>query len=180
MRTTQKSLGGNGTSPWINHDYYQIPFNVTLAGFVSNGANLTWGVQYTLDPLDSDDARAVGISQTTTVITVTDNGVSGVGHGLLAGDDVTLIGTGINGIDGEWAVQTVPTAFTYTLTSGVSQAKVSTNGQAITARVFAHAVLTGQITRLISNYAWPVKASRLVVSNWVAGVATLEVLQGGS
>lgn len=188
-RIPQVALAGNGSSLWVNHDTYQTPPAITLAGFVTPAAVLTWAVQYTCDDIGPGALRPVQLSQTTTVITVTDSGpnllsASGIalapfGHGLSVGDWYKLQGTGIANVDGEYAVTTVPTPNTLTLTSLVSQTVSSSIGQAVSARVFPHATLTGQTARATGNYAFPVKASRLVVSGYTSGTAFLEVLQGG-
>lgn len=175
------SLNANGSSQWIPHDVWQSPASITLAGFVSSGASLTWAVQYTCD--DIQEARDVGWSQSTTTITVTDKGpASRKGtHGLSVSDWVKLTGTGSQGatsVDGEYTVASVVSATQYTVTSGTSQT-ASGSARVQSARVFTHAVLTGQTGRLSSNYNSPVKASQLVVTNYVSGVASLEVLQGG-
>lgn len=183
MRNQQVSLAANGNSAWLSHDYYQTPFNTTIAGFVSSGASLTWAVQFTPDDISTGASvaqRAVFISQSTTVITVTDNGPPGNGntHGLLVGDYVRIINSGLPNVDGEYAVATFVSATQYTLTSAFSQT-VSGNAFVASGRVFTHSVLTGQTARNISNYAFPVRGSRLVVSSYVSGTATLEVYQGG-
>jgi hypothetical protein len=179
MRITQQGLSAVGVAPWIPHDTYQTPPAITLAGFVSSGANLTWGVQFTCDDVSPNAARLVLLSQTTTVITITDNGYDGNGHGLSVGDSVTIQGSGYANIDGSYSVTSVTSASVYTLTSLVSQSANSNQAQVITARVFTHAVLTGENGRAVSNYAWPVKASRLQVTAYVSGRAYLEVVQGG-
>lgn len=179
--------GGVGFSKWVPHDIYQTPFNTTLALVFSNGSTVNATVQYTLDDIGPNARRApVSISQTTTVITVTDlgdpnaqfpGGAQIAGHNLLIGDYVQLIETGI-GIDGDYQVTTVPNATTYTLTSSISQSAVSPGGLIVAARVFNHAVLAAQTARNSSNYAFPVKASRLIDNSGVGTVGML-VWQGG-
>lgn len=179
MRLTEVSLAALGNSPWIPHDTYQTPVGITLAGFISSGAVLTWAVQGTCDDVSSGAARPVFISQAANTVTITDLGPpSRLGtHGLSVGDDVTIQGSGI-GIDGEYGVATVVSATQYTVQSIVSQAKTSSVGKVISARVFPHAVLTNQNGRNQSQWGYPVKASRLVVTAYTGGVASLEVLQG--
>jgi hypothetical protein len=182
MRVTQVSLAAQAISLWIQHDYYQTPANIGLAFFVSSGATLTASVQFTLDDLGSGGARAVTVSQSTTVVTVTDNGPPGNGgtHGLSVGDYVRIFGTGIAGLDGEYfAVASFVSATQYTVTSGTSQTVAATPAQVVTARVFTHAVLTGQTARATGNYTIATRGSRLNVTAYTSGTATLEVLQGG-
>lgn len=185
----QIALSANGNSLWVQHDTYQTPPAITLAGFVSSTAVLTWAVQFTCDDIGPGaPSRSIQVSQTTTVITVTDSGPplkttfgapdAALGHGLSPGDWYKIVGTGVANLDGEYAVVTVPTATTLTLTSLVSQS-ASGVGFGVGARVFTHSVLTGQTARAVSNYVFPVRASRLVVSGYTSGVAFLEFLQGG-
>jgi hypothetical protein len=180
MRPQEVSLDANGNSSWVQHDYYQTPPAITLAGSVSSGASLTWGVQATADDAAVTSKRQVTISQAGTVITVTDLGpTTRLGtHGLSVGDYVNLMGTSQNGVNGEFSVATVVSATQYTLTSPVNQNITLLVAFAVTCRVFAHPQLTGEVGRAQGSWAFPVRASRLVVSNWVSGVASLEVLQG--
>jgi hypothetical protein len=175
-----------GYTKWIPHDYWQTPTSVTLAGFLATGASLTWEVQYTCDDITA--AHPVTASQTTTTITVTDYGpplgpfgsAGPNGHGLLAGDYVNLFGLG-SGMDGEYNVTSVTSTTVYTVTSATSQSATAGPGAAvISARVFVHPSLSGQTSRATGNYAYPVRASRLVVTAvTTAGPVYLEVLQGG-
>ena len=181
MKTTQQSLAAVGVAPWMNADYYQTPPAITLAGFISSGATLTWAAQYTVDPLGPEAYRPVGISQTTTVITVTDVGTPqlGNGHGLSVADYVKIVGSGAPSVDGEYAVTTIVDATHYTLTSLVSQSVTSSQATVVSARIFTHTVLTGQNGRQVGNFAFPIRAVRLAVTAFTSGVATLEILQGG-
>lgn len=174
----QISLAANGTTAWLPMNVFQDPFSVTLAVFFDELANLTAEAQITPDDLGNQ--RSVdGASQTTTTITVTDKGVDGNGHGLLAGDSVQLLGTGNNTVDGLYNVATTPTINTYTLTSVTSQSLSLPFLKVVTARVFSHTVLTALTARQFSNLGYPFKGVRLHITNYVAGRAWLEVLQGG-
>ena len=178
MRSTEQSLAAVGVAPWIWHDDYQTPFGVTLAGYISSGAVLTWAVQYICDPLGEDAARDVSISQVASnTINVTDPGPKGRGgHGLSTGDYVKLFGTGNAGVDIEGSV-TFTDATHYSVQSPNNQTFAG-NARAITGRVFTHPTLTGQNARATSNYNSPVRASRLQITAYTSGVATLEILQG--
>ena len=181
--------GGVGFSRWIPHDFWQTPFGVGLALVFASGSTANVTVQFTADDLGEAARRpALGISQTTTVITVTDAGDPNalfptnpgtpIGtHGLLVGDYVRLDQTGI-GIDGDYNVATIVDATHYTLTSTISQSAISTSATLKAARVFPHAVLAALTARTYSNYAFPVRGSRLVYNSG-AGVAGLLVWQGG-
>lgn len=181
MRITEVSLSAAGQSKWIPHDYWQTPPAITLAGFVSSGANLTWAVQYTCDDVGPGGLRPVSVSQSTTVLTVVDSGPPSRGgtHGLSVGDYVNIQGTGLAGVDGEYSVATVVSGTQYTVTSGTSQTIALTQAQVISARVITHATLTGQVGRATGNYAFPVRASRLQITAYTSGTASLGVLQGG-
>lgn len=208
MRPTQVSLSAAGYSPWIQLDYFQTPFCASVAAICSGTVNLTYNGQYTIDDTFADPGpgsggvgwyRPVQISQTTTVITVTDAGPPGNGgtHGLSAGDYVRLVGTagftagGVAGnVDGDYNVASVTNATTYTLTSGTSQSFTGGPGsRASSARIWTFsgmsAVVGGTTARTIvsipgATVAGPVTGVRLYLSAWVSGTCALTVLQGMS
>lgn len=183
MRPVEISLAANGNSAWAAQDYYQTPPAITLAGSISSGASLTWTVQGTADdPSGPTETREVTISQAGTVITVTDVGpASRLGtHGLSVGDYVNILGTSQNGVKGEYSVATVVSTTQYTVTSLVNQNITLLAAKVITARVFNHPALLNQTVRSQGQWAFPVRASRLQVTNYVSGVVSLVVLQGGS
>lgn len=183
MRPAQVSAAaGTLFSPWLNHDYYQTPFCLSLAGYVStNFVGTGWGVQYTEDSVDQNVARHCQISQTGTAITVTDIGPANQlgNHGLIVGDFVELYSTGI-GVDGQYVVATVVSATQYTVTSTVTQTVLgSPNVTVVTARIFPDPTLVTETARAIGTYAFPRRASRLILTAVTAGVVTLHALQGG-
>lgn len=181
MRITEVSLSAAGSSRWIPHDYWQTPPAITLAGSVNSGGTLTWEVQYTCDDIGPGGLRQVSLSQTGTTITVIDSGPptrNGV-HGMTNGDYVSIQGTGIVGVDGEYVLGSVLGPTSYSVISGISQTVPQTVAQVITARVFTHSTLVGQNGRQVGNYQSPVRASRLTVTAYTNGTVSLEVLQGG-
>ena len=180
----------NQFSEWIRHDYYQNPFCVSLALFLDSTLSATFNVQYALDDVTEGSTRQVSFSQTTNTITVTDwgkpvltglnpAGFAANGHGLSVGDWVLLSGTQA-GIDGEYDVTSVTSAFVYTLTSTISQsAKGVANAKS--ARVLVHDILTGLTARAASGYIYPVYASRLFATAFTAGgYGRLVAIQGGN
>lgn len=194
MRPTGVALNGIatsgllGASPWIDTDYFQTPFCLGMLFSISTGATLTATVQMTCDDMSIQTQRPVQGSQTTTVITVTDTGpfqppsYNGLGgHGLAVGDYVHLFNTGIPSGDGDYTIATVPSATTYTLTSGVSQtATLGPNTTVLAARVFAHPTITGAAARTYASQLSPVMAVRLLIATFTSGVGTLYVNQGMS
>ncbi|HEY6018965.1 MAG TPA: hypothetical protein VIY48_03455 [Candidatus Paceibacterota bacterium] len=168
-----------GPTPWARVNAFQKNFKVGLSVTLWQGGNLTYTVQHTFSNLQPEQFHPVSISQTLTTITVTDSGVNGLGHGLVAGDYVKLQSTGDLTIDGEYTVATTPSDTTYTLTSAVSQS--ATGGPyslALGARVFPHASLAAQTARASGSYDFPVSAVRLNITAYTAGRAQLEVIQG--
>lgn len=177
--------------PWIPVDYTQTAFNVGLLFSISSGASLTATVQLTDDDI-TQNAHGVTATQTTTVITVTDNGPTlfqgygnpaAAGHGLVVGDWVKLTNTAnaptITGMDGEYPVATVISATQYTLTSLVSQsATAGPNTLAATARVFPHATLAALAARTAGSQKDPCMALRLIMASYVSGSCALAVIQG--
>lgn len=49
MRPTTKTLSATGYTDWIPVDYALAAFNVGVQVMPSNGADIIWSVQYTLD-----------------------------------------------------------------------------------------------------------------------------------
>jgi hypothetical protein len=174
-------LGAVGQSPWIPVDWLKNTFSIGLVGIPSSNATLTWGVQHTFDDPGPEGALPVSFSQTTTTITVTDlRQVSSIaGHGASVADSVVLTSTQA-GVDGTYAVATVTSQSVYTLTSTVSQSASGANARANILRPFNHATMTGQTGRLDGNYAFPIRALRLIVTAYTAGYVDLITLEGYS
>lgn len=173
----------NQYSPWIIHDYYEAPFNVTLAVYFGTGLSATLAVQYAVDDMGNGGSRVVSISQTTTTITVTDEGWSGGSntHGLAIGDFVQLIGTPGGTVDGGYEVATVTSATVYTLTALVSQTLATQQAKVTSGRLFTHSQLTGLTARANSNYTFPVWASRLTSTAYTSsGYGYLVSMQGSA
>jgi hypothetical protein len=180
-------------SPWLKHDYFQDPFNVTLAVFLDSVINATLSVQFAADDQSQTAERPVTISQSgTTTATVTDYGPSTInggpanaawggpfGHGLLTGDVVFVVGSQA-GIDSPFIGYpvTVTGANTYTFVAPVSQTGTF-QARVTSARVLTHSVLTGLTARAVSNYNAPVWMSRLICTAFTAaGKAFLVAMQG--
>ena len=191
MRPTFQQLAALGNTPWLPVIYNQANFNLAVAVTLTNGASLTYTIQHTFDEPTDVQERFVAVSQTTTVLTVTDTGPpasSGVGisvggHGLIVGDSVVLLNTGI-GVDGTYAVATVPSATSYTLTSAISQSATgSTNSAVKTFRVF-NSTLAASTTRgsvaygANTNNNAPITQLRLNISVYASGTATIVYIQG--
>jgi len=186
VRPSYVSLSAVGNTPWIPVSYLQWAFSVGIAVTLSGGASLTYTVQHTYDLVDDTQVRGgVGISQTTTVITVTGDtgppgpqGQAGIGSGLSVGDDVILLSTQA-GIDGEYPVASILSPTSYTLTSPNSLSATGSNNSKIKSfRVFNNATLAASTTKGNTSYSTPVTAVRLNISVWASGVATMAVLQG--
>ena len=186
MRPAYVSLGAVGNTPWVPISQLQWGFGVGIAVTLSGGASLTYTVQHTYDLVDDTQVRGgVGISQTTTIITVTGDtgppgpqGQPGIGSGLSIGDDVILISTQA-GIDGEYPVASIISATSYTLTSPNSLSATGGNNSKIKSfRVFNNATLAASTTKGNTSYSTPITAVRLNISVYAGGVATMAVLQG--
>lgn len=174
MRAVVK-LAANGGSQWVPTSYYQNPFGVSLAATPDGTANLTYKVQHTFN--NPQNARnPVSITRSTTVATVTDTD-----HGLVTGDCVMVMGSGdanFETVVGVGADVTVVDANTYTyVVANTGAAKALPTVQVVTLKVFDHPLMTGLTGRQDGNYAFPVMATRLRVSSYVAGSVRLEVTQ---
>jgi len=196
-RIQQVAMAVTGTSsvtPWIKHDIYQDPFNVTLSVYLDSVINATLAVQYIADDQSQTSERQVSISQSGTTVTVTDYGpqtnINGApsnqnwggpfGHGLLTGDLIWLAGSqsGVDATNSGIAV-TVTGADTYTYTAGVSQTLTNVQARVTSGRILTHPSLTALTARATGNYGWPVWMSRLACTAFTsAGKAFLVAIQG--
>lgn len=177
MRSPLKvTQGAAGASGWLVLDYLQRPFNVALLASLSFDGNLTYSVQHTPDnPNSFKGNTVVSLTRTTTVATLT----MSLAHGLSVGDALVIVGGGDANLEGNQTVASVTSAtvLTYTVANtGATVGKVTT--QAVLLRVFNHDFLVAQTARADGNYAFPVWATRVIVTAYTAGSVTLEVLQG--
>lgn len=182
-------------SPWLKHDYYQDPFDVSLGVYFGSGLAATLAVQFILDDMSQASKRQVLLSQALTVITIQDSGpqiltsgttpagavstaLAAPGHGLAANDFLQLMESGQ--FDGGWNITAVASAQQYTLTSLLSQTVAAQLVSAVSGRVQTHATLTGLVARANGNYIAPVFASRLICTAFTSGgVGYLTAIQGG-
>lgn len=183
-------------SPWIKHDYYQTPFNLSLSVYFDSVIAATLAVQYATDDQSETSERPVLFSQAaSTTATITDYGPQTIngspsnqswggpfGHGLLVGDQVWLEGSQV-GVDSglnSYSVATVVDQNHYTVTVPVNQTVTNISARVKSARVFTHPALAALTARASSNYAYPVWMSRLICTVFpgTAGKAYLVCIQG--
>jgi hypothetical protein len=183
-------------TPWIKHDYYQCPFDVTLAAYWDSVLAATLSVQCVYDDQSETSERTVTVVQAgSTTATITDYGPSSInggtanqggglpfGHGLITGDVVFLKGTQ-NGADSPpqtgYAV-TVTGANTYTVVTSVSQTSTVV-ARVTSARILpAPTALTAITARAQASLLAPCWMSRLICTAFTTGgKAFLVALQGG-
>lgn len=172
MRPTKVTVASATSSTWVPINELANNFQIGLAVAISSGASLTYNVQHTFDETGSEGLRDISISRTTTTATVTDTA-----HGLTAGDNVLVEQSGSTNLDGSYVVASVTNANVYTYTVANSGATAAL-AKAHNFRVYPHAILTLQTTRLDGNYGYQIQAVRLNISTWVSGTADLTILQG--
>lgn len=126
---------------------FLLSIGILLSSDATGGAST---VQFTYDDLGPDWLLPVTVSQTTTVITVTDPNLPSKG-GIAVGDVGRIAGTGIVGLDGEWPVASTPTPTSYTLTSTTNQSAVSNNGKAGIYRLFSSLITSAANARAFGN-----------------------------
>lgn len=174
MRTTSTSISAVGSTAWQPINYRQSPFNVSVAvDFDSAASGITYTVEHTFD--DPTDYKVIkSITRSTTTVTVTYDQP----HDLQTNDSISVEQSGVSGMDGQFNV-TVTGLTTLTYTSSVSG---TATGQAsvrvVNLRVFPHQFLAAKTTAGDSNYAYPVTMSRLTVTAYAAGKATMILNQG--
>lgn len=191
------SIGIPGTViPWIKHDYYETPFDLSLLITQDNAGANTLAIDYVLGDNSSAMSHQALISQSTTVITVQESGPpipvaqgGNLGHGLAIGDFVQIQGSPGGIIDGVYSVATVVSATSYTLTGAVSQTIVAflgnvQTGQVVTAGSTGDKIIGASGAGITARTALPVTApiiaSRLRCTTFsAAAVARLIAVQGG-
>jgi hypothetical protein len=188
MRPVCQTVGSAVAGPWIPLDYIESWFGVSLFVTLSEDASgITYTVDFTGDDTGPVGVRPVKISRTTTVATVTDVGPSsgqypydtGAHHGLVTADSVVIQSSGSANLDGTFPVASAPSPTTYTYTVANSGPAADNGNAKVNAlRVFSHTVLTAQTVRNFGTFNYPVRATRLRLSAWTAGQATLCILQG--
>lgn len=192
MRPTRVSLAAAGLAV-VPLDRYQTPFNTSLALSLNSAANLTAGVFVSVDDITPQAARPVpSMVRAATTVTVVDYGMPAFsnpvggdagGHGLAVGDLVWVLGDPVLGEapNNVYQVASIVSPTSYTFTTVASGAYTAITPQVITARMFGQGGMTGQTgagTRVAGNLAFPASLAALVVTPYVAGIATLSVLQG--
>lgn len=177
MHTTSVSVSSATTSAWVPLDRAQaafgVGFNVDLDSVASG---ITFRVEHTFD----DTERTVQGSLSRTLFAVT---AVFQNHNLNVGDSVTILNgdslANATGLSGTFNVATVVDANTFTYTSPVTGTVGITTGiMARLLRVQPHSSITSNSTSVDGNYAFPITAMRLNVTAWIAGKATLTVVQG--
>ena len=186
MRPVCCVVGSAVAGPWIPLDYIESWFGVSLfVTFSEDASGITYSVDFTGDDTGPVGVRPIKISRSTTVATITDLGPSAgqypydtvARHGLVTGDSVVIQSSA--GFDGTYAVASAPTPTTYTVTVPNSGPTADGGNAKVNAlRVFTHTVLSAQTVRNFGTFNYPVRATRLRLSAWTAGQATLTILQG--
>ncbi len=173
MKSKIVSLSSVGVTPWVPLDYRQNPFSVSLGVDLDSAASgITYTVQHTFDDPGKKIVPA-SITRSGTTVTVTFLSA----HDLNTGDSIIVEGSGVNGMDGYFTV-TVSTTTVLTYTSSISgTATGNLDTRIVTFRVFPHATLAAQTAAGDGNYAFPVQATRLNVTAYSAGKASLIVNQ---
>lgn len=170
MQTASVVVGSATFSPWIPVNSKQNPTGISLGCTISSGASLTYQVQHTFDSPFNQVTAAWSRSTTTATVTIPD-------HGLVVGDSVIVEGAG-SPFDGTYAVASIVDAnnFTYTVTDTGDAS--SRSGRIVLLRTFVHSSITGKTVNSDGNYAFPIAATRLVVTAYTSGNVTLTVRQG--
>lgn len=184
MLLPPKNLAANGYTDWIIPNPGLLTTTLALMLSFSSDASLTADVQYTYDdPLQNP--RAITMTRVGTVLTIRD-----VAHMLIAGDAIALsndlknfANTWDTGTLGgtNYDVATVPDADHYTIAVPNAGAAAA-SGFVRSYRLLLHSTLHGIAgtppTRIDGPLYWGIGAVRMKVTNWVAGIASLEVQQG--
>lgn len=191
------TIGIPGTvTPWLKHDYYETPFDLSLLITQDGAGANTLAIDYILDDPSTAMAHQALISQATTVITVVESGPpipvaqgGNLGHGLEIGDYVYLQGSPGGIIDGVYSVATIVSTTSYTLTASASQTLAAFLGNVQTGKVVTAGATGDKIVgasgagitvRTALPVTAPIVASRLRCTTFAANaVARYVAVQGG-
>lgn len=167
-------MAATGSSPLVPSNNEQIAPNASVSVTYDSGGSGTYSVSYTIDDLNQENP--VSLSQTTTVVTLTDNRTTG--HGLRVGDEVVVQGSGIPGADGSFVVATVTSPTVLTYANATSQTAASNTAKAAYLKMTQLTAQKTQTTASWANYPFPVSAFRLDCGVAGAGNARMRVTLG--
>lgn len=174
MRPVYQRLSAAGFSDWVPINYRpRGNFAIGLAVKLSDGATLTYSVQSTLDDIYAKKDN-FSIARVTTTATVTL-----VNHGLSVGDWTQFSGAAPAPFLGQFSVASVVDADNFTFTvpdSGAASLSGSAGAWLQTARVFEHDTITAETTSQTGNYAYPPRATRLIISAYTDGFADFAII----
>lgn len=170
----QRGLTGAGAKgAWIPLNQIQLGPNVSLFGVISNGASLTYTVQYTpggpQDPLIASSITRVAAVATVVL----------PNHGLTAGDCVEIERAGGAPFDGVFDVVSIVDANTFTYACANSGPLVA-NGDLLVRPMPVYSVtgMTAQAARATAALTNPASAVRIIMASFVSGSVDFYVLQG--
>ena len=177
MRPVTVEVSAVGFSSWIPLDFRLVPFSVTLDVQLSDGANLTYTVEYTDDDVFDVIKPPVALSRAATVAALTFPSP----HVLVPGDWIAVQDAGAP-FDGDFAVATVlsTTQVTYAVVAvgPLTPARLTIVGVR-RGNVRPHGGLTAQTATAVGAFIAPVRACRLNVTALTLGEAKMTVIQSG-
>lgn len=174
MRTTSIT-GPASTAPsvWLPVDNSLFGFGLTLNCTITNGASLTYKVQYTADKMYFFQPCTITRAATVATLKLTAHGISGTT------DSIIVRGSGDSNLDGVFAVASIVDANTITYTVANTGATLGANTSEVNIlRVFDHSTITGKTANQDGNLAFPVTAVRVINTIWTSGLVTLTVNEG--
>ena len=167
----QRAIAGVAKSPWVMLNYLQLNYNVALYAVPSNGATLTYTVQYTPggvgDPISGTVSRAGAVA--TAIIP---------NHGLTVADSVQVAQAGAP-FDGVFDVASVVDTNTITYAvanSGPTQSNADVKFWPLP--VFTVTGMSAQTTRGAGSLTNPAGAVRVNVTANTGGTLDFWVLEG--
>lgn len=177
MRPVTVIQSALGFTRWVPTDYRLNPANITLDVQLSDGAVLTYDVDYT----DSDIFEVFKPPRSLTRAGVVATLVLYEEHLLVPGDWVAVEDAGVP-FDGEFEVATVVDPFTITypvLNTGPLTPERPTIVGVRKANVRVHGGLAAKTATDVSGLVLPTRGVRLNVTAFTNGDAKLTVIQSG-
>jgi len=167
MRPNQIKLSSQTFSDWQPVNFHGSEFGAGIGCNVSEGAVLTYSIEFTFD--NPYTKLPVSISRTTTTATATFKEE----HGKAVGDTITVGGHREDNLKGTFEI-TAATATTVDFTVA-DTGSASENGYAVVCTVFVHPDISGVSDNQEAAFDKPPTAYRLNCTSYTSGLVTANI-----
>lgn len=165
MKQKQQKASAAGALSWIPQPFQGSSYQSGVAVSLSEGATLTYSVEFSLDNPYKQLDCSISRSATTATVTFKEN------HGKAVGDSIQVNSTREDNLAGVHAIASVPseTTLTYTVSDTGS---TSENAKAVLYTVYAHPDLSALSANAEAGFVQPPTVVRLNVTAYTSGTVT--------